>query len=127
MAKKEFTYKGKNVEALKALSLTAFSELLPANLRRSMKRGLTEPSLKLLAKLESGKGKLRTHAREMPILPIMIGKVIEVHNGKDFVQVHVNEEMLGHRLGELTYNRKRLKHSAPGIGATKSTGSVSVK
>ncbi len=127
MAKKEFTYKGKTVADLQAMSIREFTELVPANLRRSLKRGFTEPSQKLLAKLEKGKGKFRTHAREMVVLPIMIGKTIEIHNGKQFVVVNVTEEMIGHRLGELTYNRKRIQHSAPGIGATKSTGSVSVK
>jgi len=127
MAKKEFTFHGKNREELMDMSINEFKELIPSNLRRSINRGFTFPEKSLLNSIKRGKEKLKTHAREMVILPLMIGKTIGIHNGKEYVNILITEEMLGHRLGELTYNRKRIQHSAPGIGATKSTGSVSVK
>ncbi len=127
MARKEFTFHGKTAEEVQKLSLNEFKELIPANLRRSLERGMTYSAKRLLVKLEAGKDKVKTHARELPVLPIMIGKQIGIHNGREFIFVTVTAEMLGHRLGEFTYNRKRIQHSAPGIGATKGTGHVSVK
>ena len=127
MAKKIFTYRGKTIEELKQMSVSAFKDLLPASLRRSLSRGFTEPQEAFLKRLETGKDRIKTHVRDIPVLPTMVGKTIGIHNGKEFVFIMITEEMLGHRLGELTYNRRRIQHSAPGIGATRSTGSVSVK
>lgn len=126
MAKKEFQYRGKTLEELKKLSLEELAELLPARERRSIKRGLTHEEKKLLEKLEK-KDKVKTHAREMIILPSMVGKTIMVHNGKSFVDVHIQPEMIGMRLGQLALTRKRVQHSGPGVGATRSSAHVSVR
>ena len=80
------TYKGKTDEELKALSLEDFSKLLPSRQRRSLLRGFTEQQKKLLERLRKKEG-VRTHVRDMVILPEMIGKIIGVHNGKSFVDV----------------------------------------
>lgn len=127
MAKKEFTYRGKNLEELKKLSLTELAELLPARQRRSLKRGLTEQQKIFLKKLRKNKQNIETHCRDMITLPEMVGKMIKVHNGKEFVQVAIIEEMIGHYLGEFALTRNRVEHSAPGIGATRSSASLSVK
>lgn len=127
MAKKEFTYKGKTVEELKRMSLTELTQIFPSRQRRSLKRGLTEKEKKLLENLKAGKNNVETHCREMIILPEMIGKTIKVHQGKEFVPVNINEEMIGHCLGEFALTRKKVEHSAPGIGATRSSASISVK
>lgn len=127
MAKKEFTYRGKRLEELKALSLAEFAELLPARSRRSLKRGLTEQQKILLKKIKKNKQNVETHCRDMIVLPEMVGGTIKVHNGKTFVQVAIIEEMLGHYLGEFSLTRNRVEHSAPGIGATRSSASLSVK
>ena len=50
-----------------------------------------------------------------------------IHNGKDYTQVQIIDEMIGHYLGELTLTRKKVGHSAPGIGATKSSAGVAKK
>ena len=63
----------------------------------------------------------------MIIVPDMLGLTILVYQGKEFFPVSVSEEMLGHYLGEFAQTRVKVKHSAPGIGATKSSASVSVK
>jgi len=63
----------------------------------------------------------------MIVLPEMLGKLIRVYNGKEYVPVAIEPEMLGHRLGEFTQTRKKVTHSAPGIGATKSSASLSVR
>jgi len=119
----EFYYRGKNVMNL---SREEFIELLPSRLRRKFRRGLTEQEKKLLAKLEKfknekGKKFIKTHCRDMVILPEMIGHKIGVHNGKEFVPIEIKPEMVGHRLGEFALTRKEVKHGAAGIGASRGT------
>ncbi|MFH1589577.1 MAG: 30S ribosomal protein S19 [archaeon] len=123
---KEFSYRGKNLEQLKELSLKELAELLPSSSRRKLKRGLTEEEKKFLAKIEK-KDNVKTHLRDMLVLPIMVGKTIKIHNGKTFQMIPIQEEMIGHILGEFALTRKRTTHSAPGVGATKSSSSVSVR
>ena len=127
MAKKEFTYRGKNFEELKTLSLNELAEILPARQRRTLKRGLTEQQKILLEKIKKNESNIETHCRDMLVLPVMVGKMIKIHNGKEFVQVSIMEEMIGHCLGEFTFTRSRVQHSAPGIGATRSSATLSVK
>ena len=127
MAKKEFTYRGKTLEELKKLSLNEFAALLPARRRRSIKRGLTEQQKLLLKRIKSNEKNIKTHCRDMIILPEMIGQTIKVHNGKEFMIVAITEEMIGRCLGEFSFTRSRVEHSAPGIGATRSSAALSVK
>ncbi|MEM2138686.1 MAG: 30S ribosomal protein S19 [Candidatus Woesearchaeota archaeon] len=124
---KEITFKGKTIEELKKLSLNEFLTLIPSRARRSLKRGFTEEQKKLIEKIKLNDPDIKTHARDMVIIPDMLGKTIKVYNGKEYVQVFVNEEMLGHYLGEFSLTRKRVAHNAPGVGATKSSASVSVR
>lgn len=127
MAKKIFTYKGKTTEELQKLSLNEFAELVPSRLRRSLKRGFTEEQKKLLKSIEKGSKNIKTHCRNMVILPSMVNKTIKIHQGKEFVPVLITEEMIGHVLGEFAMTRKKVAHSAPGIGATRSSAAMSVK
>lgn len=126
MAKREFTYHGKKLEELKSMGLNKFMELIPSKERRKLKRGFNESEKILIDNLKS-KDSVKTHCRDMVIIPEMLGKTIRVFNGKTFEQIIIAPEMLGHRLGEFSITRKRLAHSAPGIGATKSSASASVK
>ena len=57
----------------------------------------------------------------------MIGTTIQIHSGKEFTSVEIVPEMVGHKLGEFVGTRKRVAHSAPGIGATRSSSSLSVR
>jgi len=127
MVKKEFAYRGKTLEELQKMSLKEFAELLPSEKRRSVKRGLAHRQKKVYEDVKKNKANIKTHARDMVILPLMVGKTILVHSGKSFEAVRVEPEMIGHRLGEFVQTRKKVEHSAPGIGATKSTASISVK
>lgn len=127
MAKKEFTYKGKTTEEFKKMSLSELLQLLTSRQRRSLKRGVTEQQKILLKKLGSGKRNIETHCRDIIILPEMIGTIIKVYNGKEFVSVSIEPDTIGHRLGEFVLTRKKVQHSAPGIGATRSSASLSVK
>lgn len=126
MAKKEFLFRGKTIDELKSLSLNEFADLLKSRERRKIKRGFTEEEKKLIKELEK-KNSVKTHCRDAIILPLMVGKTIMVHNGKEFVQVIVTSEMLGHRLGEFALTRRRVQHHAPGVGATKSSQALSVR
>jgi len=125
--KKEFTFRGKSVEELKQLSLSEFAILLNSRQKRSLTRGLTEQQKILHEKVKSGDKNVRTHCRDMIILPAFVDMVIKIHNGKEFVPVTILPEMLGHYLGEFALTRKRVAHHAPGIGATRSSASLSVK
>jgi small subunit ribosomal protein S19 len=127
VAKKEFTYKGKTLEELKKMSISEFKDLLPARQRRSLKRGLTDQQKILLKKVKNKEKDIETHCRDMVILPEMIGFMVKVYNGKEFVPVRITEEMIGHYLGEFAITRQKVEHSAPGIGATRSSASLSVK
>lgn len=69
---------------------------------------------KLLSKIEGKKPEttpaVKTWARRSQIAPEMVGFKFNVHNGKDFIEVLVTEEMVGHRLGEFSPTRKFVKH-----------------
>ncbi len=123
MARKEFRFRGKTLEELQQLSIEEIAELLPSRERRSLKR-LDDNKKKLLQKIQK-KSFIKTHEREMVIVPQMVGKTIGVHNGKEFVQVIIQPEMIGMRLGQLALTRKRVAHSGPGVGATRSSSATS--
>lgn len=127
MAKKEFTFRGKTTEEMKKLSLNELAQLLTARQRRTLLRGFTEQQKILLKKLRAGEKNIETHCRDMIILPDMIGSTIKIHQGKAFMPVVIEPDMIGHCLGEFALTRKKVAHSAPGIGATRSSASLSVK
>lgn len=120
MAKKEFNYRGKSLHELEQLSITELAELFPSEIRRKIKRGFTEQEQVFLKKLLK-KGKAKTHCRDMIILPNMVGKTIEIHNGKTYEPLLVTDEMISHYLGEFSHTRRPIKHGAAGIGSTKSS------
>ena len=126
MARKEFTYKGKTLAELQEMDIKTIAALYPARQRRTLLRGFTEPQKNLLKNLQE-KDMVKTHCRNMVVLPSMVGKTIMLYTGKEFVAVRVITEMLGYYLGEFALTRKRTQHSAPGIGATRSSASASVR
>ncbi|MFP4115849.1 MAG: 30S ribosomal protein S19 [Candidatus Aenigmatarchaeota archaeon] len=124
---KDFQFRGKTVEELREMDLTEFAELLDARKRRSLVRGLTDAQKKLMEKIREGEDYVKTHARDMVILPEMVGTTIGVHNGKDFVDIDIEPDMIGHYLGEFAETRKKVEHSAPGLGATRTSKHVPLK
>ncbi|MCX6708764.1 MAG: 30S ribosomal protein S19 [Candidatus Woesearchaeota archaeon] len=124
---KEFIFHGKSVQEVTKMSIEEFAKLVPARERRKIKRGFTEVEKKLLEDIRSNPKDIKTHARDMIVIPEMIGKTIKVHNGKEWTMVIIEAELLGHRLGEFAQTRRQVKHSAPGIGATRSSASLSVR
>ncbi|MBT5023380.1 30S ribosomal protein S19 [Candidatus Woesearchaeota archaeon] len=125
MAKKEFTYRGKNPAQLKELSIKELAEIVPTRIRRTLLRGFTDQEKIFIKKLRSGDKKLKTHCRALPILPEMFDKTIMIYNGKMFVEILIRPEMIGHVLGEFSLTRKNVGHSSPGVGATKSSAHAS--
>ena len=132
---KEFMYRGHSLEQLQAMSMDEFIRLLPSRQRRSLVRGLTQEQRILLESIrkvkestkQGGKAVVKTHARDMVILPEMVGVTLLVHNGKDFTAVEVTPEMIAHYLGELAVTNKPVKHGTPGIGASRSSMYVPLK
>jgi small subunit ribosomal protein S19 len=124
---KIFLFKGKTLEELQKMSLEDFSKLLPSRQRRSLKRGLTARQKRVLENMRMSSKPVRTHARDMIILPEMVGRKMMVHNGKEFVAIDVVGDMLGHRLGEFSLTRRKVMHSAPGVGATRSSKFLPLK
>lgn len=127
MAKK-FTFRGYTPEQLKDMTLTEFSKIITARGRRTLKRGFTEPQKRLLKRIKEHPDKFhKTHERDIVIIPQMIGAKLGVYNGKEWVTVEITPDKLGHRLGEFAMTRQRVKHSAPGVGASRSSKHVSIK
>ncbi len=127
--KKEFSYRGKSIEDLKNLNIREFAKLLKSNERRTALRQ-TDELQKFLVKCKEKTEKkklIKTHSRHLVIVPKMIGLTIHVYNGKTFVPVQITGEMLGHRLGEFSVTRTKVKHGAAGVGATRGSASMSVK
>ncbi|WP_324756983.1 30S ribosomal protein S19 [Haloarcula montana] len=129
----EFSFRGHTLDELQEMELDEVAELLPARQRRTITRGLTEEKQKLLEKAreaeeeETANNPIRTHLRDMPIVPAMVGLTFAVHNGQSFERVTVEPEMLGHYLGEFQLTRTDVEHGQAGIGATRSSKFVPLK
>jgi small subunit ribosomal protein S19 len=132
---REFSYRGHNLNSLTSMSMDEFINILPSRQRRSLQRGLTPEQRILLEKLREAKeaqkqgkeGNLKTHVRDLIILPEMVGTKIAVHNGKEFVAMEIRPEMIGHYLGEFAITNKPVRHGTPGIGASRSSMYVPLK
>ena len=124
--KEEFLYRGRKVADLAKLSIEELAGLLPARQRRSIKRGLVKENNNLVTSLKN-KDSVRTHIRNMIIMPDMVGKNLEIYNGKSFEKVEVMPEMIGHFFGEFSLTRGRVQHGAAGVGATRSSKYVPLK
>ena len=125
--KKEFTYRGYTMEELLKMPLADIIELLPARARRSYIRGLNPEQEAFVSRLRSTEDPVRTHRREICILPDFVGKTVMVHNGKEFQSVEIKPEMIGHTLGEFAPTRRSVKHSGLGVGATRSSKFMPLK
>ncbi len=125
---KDFKFRGYGVEELKDMSISEFSELCRSKERRTLKRGFTKAQKKLLKNIKEKPEKFhKTHERDLVIIPQMLGVRMGIHNGKDWITIDITPEKLGYRLGEFVMTRERVQHSAPGVGASRSTKFVSIK
>ncbi len=127
--KKEFQYHGLSLEEVQKLSVDELLPLLPSRIRRTLNRGLTKKQDKLLNDLQKANegDVLKTHCRDMVILPSFVGHRIDVHNGNGFQRVDITPDMIGHYLGEFALTRKKVKHTGPGVGATRSSKFMPLK
>ncbi len=127
--KREFTLRGKTLEELKSLSLEQLATLLPARQRRTLKRGFNAEQRRFLEKLQANTdaAAVRTHCRDVLVLPQHVGKRVAVHTGKEFKDIEVRPEMIGHFYGEFALTRRFEKHSGPGVGATRSSKFMPLK
>src|SRR5881296_2317043 len=129
---REYRYRGYTLEHVDVLATEALLQLLPSRRRRSLTRGVSEEKRKLIQdarRTKDGKirGQIKTHARDMVVLPLMVGLTIQVHNGREFVPLEVKPEMVGRYLGEYVITNKKVVHGTPGIGASRSSLYVPLK
>jgi small subunit ribosomal protein S19 len=131
---KEFTYNGFTVPDLQKMSMDEFILLVPSRVRRSLTRGLTPDQRLLLERIreskrtaKAGSAAIKTHCRDMIILPEMIGLTLSIYSGKEFVPITIQPPMIGHYLGEFVITNKKVSHGTPGIGASRSSMYVPLK
>ncbi len=129
---KKFDYRGKPLSELESMPFDKLFQIFTARQRRSLTRGITDAKRKLIEEIKEAKaGKtknpIRTHSRDLIILPYMVGVTVNVFSGKEFVPVTIIPEMIGHYLGEYVITNKRVQHGAPGVGASRSSLYVPLK
>ncbi|XP_024013255.1 40S ribosomal protein S15-4 [Eutrema salsugineum] len=133
---KKFSFRGVDLDALLDMSTDDLVKLFSSRVRRRFSRGLTRKPMALIKKLRKAKRDapagekpepVRTHLRNMIIVPEMIGSIIGVYNGKTFNQVEIKPEMIGHYLAEFSISYKPVKHGRPGVGATNSSRFIPLK
>ena len=129
---KKFTFHGLSTEETESLTGEKLFDLLSSRARRSLKRGIDDQKRKLIGEIKMKKaGKLnadiKTHLRDLIILPYMTGVSVNVFSGKEFVPIVITTEMIGHYLGEYVITNKRVSHGAPGVGASRSSLYVPLK
>jgi small subunit ribosomal protein S19 len=125
--KKEFTYRGYSMEELLKMPMAEIIELLPARARRTYIRGLNTEQESFIRRLRASERPVKTHRREIPILPEFVGKNVQIYNGKEFMPLEIKPEMIGHYLGEFALTRRSVKHSGLGVGATRSSKFMPLK
>jgi small subunit ribosomal protein S19 len=129
---KTFDYRGKPLAELEKISFESLFQLFNARQRRSLTRGINDGKRKLIEEIKAakaGKNKnvIKTHLRDLIVLPYMVGVTVNVFSGKEFVPVNIVTEMIGHYLGEYVITNKRVSHGAPGVGASRSSLYVPLK
>ncbi len=123
---KELLYKGKTVEELLSMEMDELIKILPSRARRSLKRGYNSEQQKLHDKLLE-RDSVKTRVRDLIILPQYVGKTISVYDGHQYQTFSIKEEMIGHYVGEFVQTRKEVKHSGPGVGATRGSKFLPLK
>jgi small subunit ribosomal protein S19 len=130
---KKFTYRGKNLDELIEMPMDEFIKLLPSRQRRSLVRGFNNHQRRLLEKIRKLRRQgsldktIKTHVRDLVILPEMVGLKFGIYNGKEFVEVQIVPEMIGHYLGEFSISTKKVEHGEPGLKATRSSLFLAMK
>jgi small subunit ribosomal protein S15e len=112
---RKFTYRGVDLDQLLDMNHEQLMELFPCRIRRKFSRGLKRKPMALIKKLRKKKKEapanekpdvVKTHLRNMVVVPEMTGSIVGVYNGKTFNQVEIKPEMIGHYLGEFSISYK---------------------
>ncbi len=127
--KREFSFRGRTLEDLRAMDLPTLAQVLNARARRSIRRGFNTETTAFFDRMRSTPADkvVRTHCRDALILPEHVGRRVAVHSGKEFKEIEVRPEMIGHYYGEFCLTRRFEKHSGPGVGATRSSKFMPLK
>jgi small subunit ribosomal protein S15e len=127
---RKFTFRGIELEQLLDLTNDELMDLVCARARRRMSRGLKRKPMALIKRLRQAKKEapqgekprgVKTHLRNMIIVPEMIGSIIGIYNGKMFCGVEMKPEMIGMYLGEFAITYKPVRHGRPGVSAAHQT------
>ena len=127
---KKFTFRGIELEALLDLTNDELMDLVTCRARRRMSRGLKRKPMALIKRLRQAKKEaepgekprgIKTHLRNMIIVPEMIGSIVGIYNGKMFCGVEMKPEMVGMYLGEFAITYKPVRHGRPGVSAATQT------
>lgn len=133
---RKFSYRGIELDNLLDLTSDQLRDVVHARARRRINRGLNRRPMGLIKKLRKAKQSakpnekpdtVKTHLRNMIVVPEMIGSVVGIYSGKEFNQVEIKPEMVGHYLAEFSISYKPVKHGRPGIGATNSSRFIPLK
>lgn len=128
---KKFDYRGIPLKDLEGMDAERWFGLFTARQRRSLSRGLSEGKRRLTREIRDSRGggsaPVRTHVRDLIVLPYMVGARVAVFSGKEFREVAIVPEMIGRYLGEFVITNKRVNHGAPGVGASRSSLYVPLK
>lgn len=129
LERKKFTFRGKTIEELKSLDVREFAKYLTSRQRRTVLKHFQEIEkfINRAREKTEKKKQIKTHLRDLIVVPGMVGMKIQIYNGKSFILADITEEMLGHRLGEFSHTRNKVKHGTAGVGATKGSKSQSKK
>ena len=121
--RKEQIYRGQPLEELKKLDVRESAKFMKSRSRRSVLRNFDkiENFVKRCEIKTQRNKKIKTHFRDLVIVPKLVGLTISIYNGKSFQDVSITTEMIGHRLGEFSQTRVKAVHTSMGIGATKSS------
>ncbi|KAI0980513.1 hypothetical protein GJ496_010487 [Pomphorhynchus laevis] len=133
---KKFFYRGVDLDRLLDMGELELAALFRSRIRRKLRRGLNRKCVTLVKKLTKAKRDappqekpacVKTHLRNMIVVPDMVGAIVGVYNGKQFNQVELKPEMIGHYLAEFSISYKPVRHGKAGIGATKSSRFIPLK
>ncbi|ETO03324.1 40S ribosomal protein S15 [Reticulomyxa filosa] len=134
---RKYYYRGIEVEKLLDLGTREFKELVHARARRRFRRGLSDKHKSFIRRLRKAKKSvqgtikkpkiIKTHLRNMIVVPEMVASQIGVYNGKGYIHVEVKPDMIGYYLAEFSITYKPVGHGRPGLGSTGSAKFIPLK